>query len=174
MEKIHMKNNPSIHDCAYLAKGRNKQQRKLHGRSTALVRHDDQAISVRYHNTDIVTYRQNGDTVLNSGGYKTATTKARINEYASVRLYQNKSIWYINGELFPLHADGKVTGTAPVSDAKRQAKLVRDINHYAKAYVDALLAGNVPAPSAGDCWMCSMFKTDDTEHLVSSITCRRL
>jgi hypothetical protein len=41
---------------------------------------------------------ENGDKIiLNSGGYRTHTTKARINEFlpSNIRVYQKKYNWYI-------------------------------------------------------------------------------
>ena len=49
----------------------------------------------RLHHTDIVTKRPDGLYVLNSGGWRTSTTKDRINAYAPVRLYQHKHEWFL-------------------------------------------------------------------------------
>lgn len=52
-------------------------------------------VSVRYHRTNIVTLHADGAYTLRSGGWETVTTKARINRYAPVRLYQEKGEWRI-------------------------------------------------------------------------------
>ncbi len=44
----------------------------------------------RYHNTDIVIRKPNGHMILDSGGYRTQTTKQRINDLIGSRgsIYQ--------------------------------------------------------------------------------------
>lgn len=56
-------------------------------------RGDDYAI--RLHATDVVTIHADGTYTLNTGGWRTRTTKERINEYAPVRAYQLRGKWYI-------------------------------------------------------------------------------
>lgn len=55
----------------------------------------------RLHHTDIVTLlagdEANGRYVLNSGGWKTSTTRERINQFAPVRLYQRNFEWFLSG-----------------------------------------------------------------------------
>jgi len=51
---------------------------------------------IRLHNTDILTFK--GDNIiLNSGGYRTTTTKDRLNRYLpyNIRIYQKNYKWYI-------------------------------------------------------------------------------
>jgi len=124
--------------------GRCKDSRKL-GNNTRLERRDD-GIAVRLHTTDVVTYKPNGDVVLDSGGWRTVTTKARMNEYAPV------SVWSVNGEWFAargvtcgraeahlfadgitFHADGMVSGAG--EDTVNVAKLDRRIADYCKGYI---------------------------------------
>ena len=56
--------------------------------------------------------------------------------------------------------DGQVSGEG--SDPKLQLKLRKRIRAYSKAYIAAFYAGKVPAPSAGDCFGCSMLAADGT------------
>src|SRR5947207_166547 len=51
--------------------------------------------AIRYHDTDIVTILPDDTYVLNSGGYRTATTKQRIAALAPGRLYQKDFTWYV-------------------------------------------------------------------------------
>lgn len=71
-----------------------------HGRATRVIRNDDNGIAIRYHETDVITYYPDR-IVLNSGGYHTATTKARINEALRVlpvyvSLSQTSGVWYLS------------------------------------------------------------------------------
>jgi hypothetical protein len=50
-------------------------------------------IALRYHDTEVIRWYQDGRVVLNTGGFRTATTKARMNEYANARIFQKNFIW---------------------------------------------------------------------------------
>lgn len=77
---------------AYLGR---KDDRPLPGRYTRLVRLFGGGIAVRYHVTNVVIYYSNGLIYINSGGYKTVTTKARINTYTNARVYSRNYEWYL-------------------------------------------------------------------------------
>jgi len=53
--------------------------------------------ALRYHATDVVTARNDGTVTLNSGGWRTATTKKRINAYlpAGWSLFQSNFEWFL-------------------------------------------------------------------------------
>src|SRR5690349_8930926 len=71
-----------------------KTSRKL-ANNTYLQRRDDKTIAVKLHDTDVVTYTTDEKIILNSGGWRTVTTKERINTFSPLTVYQNKSIWYV-------------------------------------------------------------------------------
>jgi hypothetical protein len=163
-----------------------KSDRPLHGRSTRLVRVDVSTIAVRYHRTNIVTFCADGNVILNSNGYRTSTTKSKINEYAprNFGLYQRSGVWYVwtrNADtLEPISSgifadnmvikpNGKMTGILKESASKKTLKLANKIKAYSKKYVDALIAGKVSAPSGADCWICAGMLGDDNSHLLSHI-----
>lgn len=54
------------------------------------------AVSVRFHLTDIVTYEPNDIVRLDSGGWYTVTTKARMNQFSPVMVYQSDFDWYVS------------------------------------------------------------------------------
>ena len=54
-----------------------------------------ECIAVRLHNTDIVKFYSDGSTVLYSGGYRTVTTKERINHFIKGRIFQEKGQWKV-------------------------------------------------------------------------------
>lgn len=56
-----------------------RQEKKL-ANNTVIYRGDDGSIGVRLHRTTVVRYFRNGDVMLDSGGYRTVTTKQRINQ----------------------------------------------------------------------------------------------
>jgi hypothetical protein len=140
--------------------GRNKDRRKV-GNNTYAERRDDGSIAIRLHATDIVTVSPTGLLILESGGWRTVTTKDRINQYlpAGYSLYVNRGIWYLqcpNGDTLN-YADGMTIdydntprGYAlpdPIGD-----KILRkQISGYAKLCAEAV---PLSLPNGGDCWYC--------------------
>ena len=63
----------------------------------------DGETSVKYHDTVVVRFRP-GQVVLNSGGWRTATTKLRMNQAANefglrFQVFQSKGEWFVTHEL---------------------------------------------------------------------------
>lgn len=156
-----------------------KTDRPLSGRSTRLQRRDADTIAVRYHQTDVVTYHATAPTVLDSGGWRTSTTKARINEYTPALLYQGLGLWYLSGgwstegdrterwrSLFEdgvsIDAHGKPsTLVDPATTEKAKRAIDRKVSKYIKGFMAHLAsAGKLPEPSGGDCWPCMMRPAD--------------
>lgn len=119
---------------------------------------------IRLHNTDILEFPVRGGVIFNSGGWKTVTTKARMNEFQNeATIYQEKGLWYVIGRVE--HApyfdgikikDGKVVN-AKTSVHKKEQDLLKKI----KTYCDELRTlPELPVPSSSDCWYCS-FQTED-------------
>jgi len=144
---------------------------------------------IKLHATDVVIFHADGRVELNSGGWRTVTTKERINRYlpAPWNLYQDKGIWYLtegnywadkNRKVYAyedgitIAADGTVSGEG--TDPKEQLRLRKRIRDYCKAYIAALQLDNVPAPSGGDCFGCALVDKDGnpglgTDHLISHL-----
>jgi hypothetical protein len=53
-------------------------------------------ISVRLHSTRIVRFHQDGSVTLHTGGYYTATTKERINQFITGCVWQKDYRWFYN------------------------------------------------------------------------------
>ena len=141
--------------------------------------------TLRLHNTIIIQYHLN-KTVLNSGGYMTMTTKARLNEFTNFNIWQEKGVWYIrsnNGNwdksiIFAdnCHYDGKKWHGIKHND-KALLKMRQAIKQYCKAYVKNLFAGKIPSPSGADCWDCCLMtekgktfgELRDSDHIKSHI-----
>lgn len=162
--------------------GRNKLSRKI-GNNTYLERRNSShpkytgipAIAIRLHGTDIVTFYASGDVELNSGGWKTPTTKQRINEFLEgYSISQDRGVWYVSSYDIGLHSpsrwkalgvfkdhmlispDGTITGMEPLSDGKKLLKLRKTVNQYATDYIEAFFKGDIPAPGPGDCFYCGL------------------
>lgn len=76
---------------------RNPDSGKPLGRSTRLIDHGVY-FAVAYHWTVVVSIYCNGAYRLNSGGYRTVTTKRRINQYLPFGwyLWQKDFVWYVS------------------------------------------------------------------------------
>ena len=133
----------------------NRESRKL-DHHTYLKRKGD-TIVVQLHETDVVTMKPNGVNILNTGGWRTVTTKDRIGKFSDVFITQREGKWYINrtDNLFYEGIetkDGEVVSKI-VTEDKKQDKLIKQINAYCEK-----LKGlkTIPMPSAGDCWYCHL------------------
>lgn len=78
---------------AYL--GRKDDRPLPSGHHTRLQRRPDGTIAVRLWSTDVVTYRPDGTARLDSGGWRTVTTKARMTEYTAARIASDRGRWYV-------------------------------------------------------------------------------
>lgn len=165
-----------IHGYADAADYLGKKTERPIAHNTRVIRRDDNVIVIRFHETPVVEYFPRGMmdggecTVLNSGGWMTSTTKERLNSFipAGFSIWQERGQWTLTRhdshplrwESFPwadgitIDQSGHVHNAGTVSDVNRKKKMGRDIRKYVSAYVAALAAGKVPAPSGGDCWYC--------------------
>ena len=116
---------------------------------------------IRLHHTDIVTFKENGDIVLNTGGWKTVTTKDRINKFLPSHQWITtiKGQWILTvvdksyqfADDMTIKADGTIEGAGEFIDVKA---ITKRIKKYVNDYMIELEAGHVPAPSMGDCFYC--------------------
>ena len=145
--------------------------------NTLRIEYSDGCIAIRLHDTDVVTEKDNVFT-LNSGGWRSVTTKERMNSYSPARVFQKKSIWYIGDNEFfdgiQIDKFGNVLNPKGVIDHDRVKKT---LNRIAK-YIKLITKDNLPTPNAGDCWYCLMKDKDgvtmgdfssNTDHLESHL-----
>ena len=172
-------------DASAKLTGRNRERRKLEN-NTYLERRNESTIAIRLHDTDIITLTADGTVTLNSGGWRTVTTKARMNEFLDgISISQERGLWYVErqnpeykgwewNEAHPeekqpywlrlglyqdgmtISAKGKIKGMEPIGESVKAQKLRKRVQRYAAAYIKALFDGKVPAPGAGDCFYCQM------------------
>ena len=147
--------------------GRNRDMRKF-GNNTYLVRQADH-LAMRYHNTEVAQYWPDGTIRLDSGGWRTSTTKERINWGlpSGYRLTQDRGVWYLNEEVFQdgiTIRSGEITN-AGVSNPKADRKLKTAVRQYAKLCAEAI---PLDQPDGGDCWYCSLV-TEEGETLGDAI-----
>jgi hypothetical protein len=155
---------------------------------TYLKRHpdDQKVLVVELFGKDIMFYHPDGRIILDDCTWRTVTTKQRFNEYlpSPWHVWQQRSIWFIahgwwgnddqkkwvyDSPLTVWPKEARVEGAMSDEQYQEMRKLDRKIGRYARAFVNALFKGNVPAPSAGDCWYCSMRHSDDNLPLGESM-----
>ena len=166
---------------AYLKAGRDPNRRTIPSiKATSVERRDASAIALKYHATDVVLYYSNGTLKLNSGGWRTMTTKDRMCQYSPVSVSQDKGLWYVAEpsmgkgpyyfawdehvlyfEGIEVIDSGKKLNPPSTREMERmekgKRKIDRMVSKYIKGYVTHLLeVGHAEKPSNGDCWPCSM------------------
>jgi len=141
-----------------------------------------EVITVKYHGHPVVNFYPDGTSTFNSCGWRTLTTKERINWFLpdGFHLYQEKSTWYIvkHGNTYGdwtssnrfnfadgiAIKDGTVYNDAPMDEQDTIKAQIKAIKAYVKGFVTALFNGEISAPSGGDCWYCLM-QTESGESL---------
>lgn len=114
---------------------------------------------VRLHHTDILEFGGKSVT-LNTGGWKTVTTKDRLNRFqGDVQIYSKRGIWYVSNASGEVpYFDGMTirNGRLPKggsSEASHERALAKSISAYCKKLS---LLPKLPEPNGGDCWGCAM------------------
>ena len=137
------------------------------------------SFAVRLHATDVVIINPDGTYTLNTGGWRTSTTKDRINNYTPARIYQVKGLWYMrDGSLYydgmTIDAAGAPLKPQRADSAEKYKKQVdKDVSKYIKGFIDDMKTNGLQDPSGGDCWMCCLVDKDgkhafnDVDHIVS-------
>lgn len=134
-----------------------KQHRPLYYATRVNRRGDN--IAITHHETDIITYHPAGDVVIDTAGWHTVTTKARLNRHlpGGYRIYQEDSIWYIsispNATRSRVFYDGMViTPDGQVQAPEGQVcafgdsglkELNKRILKYSRDYIKSLFAADI-------------------------------
>lgn len=81
----------------YLSSGRNPFRRTTLDANTYLQKMPLGEIQVILYGTPVVTYWPDGRIILYSGGFRTVTTKRRMNAYQNqVRVFQHNFEWFVS------------------------------------------------------------------------------
>ena len=127
---------------------------KIIAANTLRIVYKDGSEAIRLHDTDVVTFNKSNVT-LNSGTWRTPTTKSRINDHSPVQVSQSKGIWYVGGHVF---YDGITFDSegALISEPKDAINLsaANKLRKQIKGYINMITEDNLPVPCAGDCLYC--------------------
>lgn len=74
---------------------RNRGERKVGNNTYAYIQADG-SVAIELHGTNVVVIYPDDSVMLNSGGYRTHTTKKRINQYSPVKVYQKNFEWFLS------------------------------------------------------------------------------
>ena len=133
---------------------------KLAGSNTLRFETAAGAVCFKLHDTVVVTCHGDGRVTLNSGGWRTVTTKARMNQHAKpYRVASDRGVWTVYGEGKSVpYFDGitlpdafESTGKAERAAKSERAKRAR-VATFVKSNLK--LGDPVPMPNDGDCWVC--------------------
>jgi hypothetical protein len=80
--------------------------------NTYLIKHEDGSYGIKLHKTEVVVFEPSGKIILNSGGWDTLTTRARITDYSPFRAWRHYGrtfiwhpsrghFWFEDGMYFP-------------------------------------------------------------------------
>lgn len=151
--------------------------------NTRLERREDGSIAVRLHATDVVTYRPDGSIVLESGGWRTVTTKDRMCRYlpAPWRVYSERGVWGIGHVLYlddgsrgwvgyrfhdglELDKTEDVVDPEPFGPDPAERATLKAIAAYVKLVRETFAPRDRSelAPGPGDCWFCCMVTENGT------------
>jgi hypothetical protein len=132
--------------------------RKKLENNTILWVDEDGAEHYRLHDTDVVVINE-GRVILNSGGWRTVTTKDRMNKYLPPgwSVYSDKGVWYLyhgddkipyeDGMVINL-MNGVVVGCGSEMTVKKELAWRKQVTKFVKKL------DKVPMPRAGDCFYC--------------------
>jgi hypothetical protein len=65
-------------------------------RETYVVQPFPGRICIVYRGTPVITYAPNGGITLKTAGWRTVTTKRRMNQHTNARIFAKRGIWYVN------------------------------------------------------------------------------
>ena len=136
----------------FLEQGKDKTSRPAEN-NTRVIRLDASTVGVRLHETIVIRFTGEGAITLDSGNWRTVTTKERMNAYLPMpwRVYSEKGQWrfynmqtreswgYADG--LTVLPDGTVTGTLPPDKEREEKENRKAVKAYARGYVDALAKG---------------------------------
>lgn len=138
--------------------------------NTFRYRTDDGREIIRLHVTDIIEKFPNGKVKLDSGGWKTSTTKSRL-DMSGYQVYSDRGIWkvhdrkrdisvpFYDGITLPDAFDNAGTQRLAQAKADSQLKLKAAIKKFV---TKTLPTGKpIPKPDNGDCWYCLMFDREE-------------
>lgn len=117
---------------------------------------------IALHDTDVLAWGDHGVVAVDTGGYNTLTTRARLNEFGGrlgVRVHTAKGVLHVNG--VPCHRRAWVYPSGKVKSDMSENNLDR-LRGELDSFMAEWKAKGLPADSAGDPWILSASIGEDT------------
>jgi hypothetical protein len=86
--------------CEQLVSSARDKRSKPYANNTRIERRDEDTYALRLHATDIATFHRDGRVTLNSGGWRTVTTKDRLSA-VTPHIVSERGDWYVRAEPDP-------------------------------------------------------------------------
>ena len=121
----------------------------------------------RFHDTDIIIRHVDGSISVDTGGWNTMTTRARLNEFLPRhRFYTGSGQLYIDGK--PMNQRAQINPDGSVwTDVDRGADSYDSVRKHVDRYIKKLCKDGVPDGSNGDPWVIADRETGKyAPHLV--------
>ena len=129
---------------------------------------DEKSFKIELHETAIIRILGNDSYEIdtrdkNGRSWQTSTTKARINEFAPVQIYQKRGAWYLgDGSLYfdgiRVSKSGQVLNaeSAPTDFLRKKKILDKMINQYTRDFAKDAIENGLQNPGGGDCLYCQL------------------
>lgn len=85
-------------EAVMMVKGKTSASRRKLGNNTWGEILPDGSVAIILHATPVVVIHPNDSATLRSGGWRTSTTKDRINKYSPVKVYQRNHEWFLEDD----------------------------------------------------------------------------
>lgn len=133
------------------------------------VRESDRAYVVRHHFTDIIVTHKDGTTELDTGGWRSKTTRERIERHSPYRIWTDDGDWFLmdaGGDMCPFDDGMVMPRDMEVSNAQkaetRETMLdemapLKNVEKLVRQYMRMFKGGYVrqkDKATAGDCMFC--------------------
>jgi hypothetical protein len=161
--------------------------KKKLGHNTYLRKLTQNRYAITLHQTDIIVISErNGETIycLNSGGYRTVTTKDRLNSLSPARIYQKRGVWYLSEnndtkndipyfDFVEVDARGMVVNkdSVPADLIEKRKLLDRLINEYIRGFAKDAVENGLRKPETGDCLMCRLYLDNQDKDDMGHVCC---
>lgn len=86
-------------DAVKMVKGKSSASRRKIGNNTWAEILPNGSVAIILHSTPVVTIHPDNSATIRSGGWRTHTTKDRINKYSPVKVYQKKYEWFFENHV---------------------------------------------------------------------------
>lgn len=117
---------------------------------------------IALHDTDVLAWGDHGVVAVDTGGYNTVTTRARLNEFGGrlgVRVHTAKGVLHVNG--VPCHRRAWVYPDGKVKTDMNEKNLDR-LRSELDGFMDEWKRKGLPARNNGDPWVISTDIAEET------------